>query len=163
MAKYKKDDKRFRNYMIGMGVIALLLIGGILILSINRPRVLPEALQESTVKTLATDEIGESDTDEYFVYLYRADCYYCKLLQQREIYQEFIKNPGIKMYKISTNYQDPSIGDFNSNFYESYMDEVGANGTPTLIHVKAAKDGKYLIKNYTGVPKIEKILAEKTK
>lgn len=158
--KKESTDNKFKYFIIGILVIGVLLVAGIIILSRNKPVELPNALTHEKLKKVSNEIIGSS-VDEYFVYVYSPTCNGCQTLAKGDIYKHYIKNPKIMMYKISTNNDNPELGDYNPNYYDDLPQEINVERTPSLLHIK--KDlatGKYYIKLYVGPESIEKVLLE---
>jgi len=162
MSKSDAINNRFKYYMIGTLSIVVLLIIGIILLSGNRPRPLPNALREANINSVAIDKYGTSvNEEEYIVYIYGPTCYYCQQLMQSSTYQAFIRKPEVKMYKVSTNYNDESIGDYNPDVFD-FLNEYRVESTPTMIYIKKVSEGKYLIETVVGQPECEALLKSHT-
>ncbi|QVK18888.1 thioredoxin family protein [Mycoplasmatota bacterium] len=153
MIKYTSGDNTFKYFIIGILIVATLLIVGIISLTVKdskiKPRSLPTALEETNVNHAASMRYGNSENEEeYFVYFYSPNCGHCQVLMQSAAYQNFIKNPKIRMYKINVN--ETEGGQLAS--------DIGLKATPTVIYIKKVSEGKYIIDKMPGSEKPQKTL-----
>lgn len=150
-----------KKFMIISLSIAVVLIAGIIILT---DRGFNEALRESNVSSFANDVIGTStNEEEYIIYIYSPTCKACIELAASDEFQNYIADPAVRMYKISVNNYDESLGEYNPNFESSFLDEIDVDKTPTLIYVKKTDEDKYTVKKVLGSEDGAALLANYTK
>ncbi len=142
-----------KYYVIGtLGVIVLLIVG-ILLLNKTTPQAIPAALQESNVSQLATETYGSSNNSgEYIVYVFNPTCPHCQELMASDAYANFLNNPKVRLYKISTDDSKAS----------SFLNDINITSIPTMIYIKKVSDGKYLKTEVVGSDKCENLLAKYT-
>lgn len=117
-------------------LIGIILISGISFFSVGKLMSSEVALYKD-IKTTDVQQM-ESKKQDFILYLYQKTCASCK--QVKPIINEYIKNEKKDIYAIDIN------ADENKNFI---LQDLGIQGTPTVIFYKDGKETVRMISAFT--------------